>query len=134
MIKFELAKQLKDAGFPQEYRKTPIAMDWVYDSTGELMMIHDDNDTSWWLGQDYVVRFNEELLQKEYIKCPTMDELIEACGKFKIDFLLRDFATGDNNEWICGNYMPHEHEWIQYSTGSTPEEAVARLWLDLNKK
>lgn len=123
MIKFELAKQLKDAGFPQEYRKTPIAMDWVYDSTGDLIMIHDDNDTGWWLGQDYVVRFNKELLQKEYIKDPTLSELIEACGdKF------------NRLEKGIGGWIVIGADGDKRTDGSTPEIAVLKLWLALNKK
>lgn len=133
---YELAKKLKDSGFPQEYRKSEIAMDWVYNSNGTLLMLHDDNDTYWWLGQDYTITFTEELLKMEYIKCPTLSELIEALGK--------DFRSL-NRIYI----PPAELTWFVYSSnrpnelnidacivkqGSTPEEAVANLWLELNIK
>lgn len=107
MITYELAKQLKDAGFPKKIEEYTICDKCNYPCP--------------------------PISNHGY---PTLSELIEECRKSKdnIDFCLRDFSTGDNSEWICGNYMPYEHDWIEYSTGSTPEEAVAKLWLELNKK
>jgi hypothetical protein len=56
---------------------------------------------------------------------PTLSELIEACGgRFKT--LTKDKKHRD---WIVW----HDDEYQSF-TDSTPEEAVARLWLSLNKQ
>jgi len=59
----------------------------------------------------------------ESLYIPTLSELIEACGE---DFRL--LCQDGKNYWSATslkNYIEH---------GSTPEEAVANLWLELNKK
>lgn len=55
---------------------------------------------------------------------PTLSELITACG----NDLLQLHHYLDTKEWLAvsGNEI--------YERASTPEEAVARLWLALNKK
>ncbi len=63
---------------------------------------------------------------EEKMKVPTLSELIEACGnKFgKIEFI------NDNQEykWIATDCEGNKC-WEK-----NPEEAVAKLWLELNKK
>jgi hypothetical protein len=67
---------------------------------------------------------------------PSLSELIEACGK---PFVLHSPKSKDISEEY---YQPSETEWTAYyqddrflkEFGSTPEEAVANLWLELNKK
>lgn len=57
---------------------------------------------------------------------PTLSELIESCGdSFK---LLTRFKE-DMCIWIAGDDIDH-----YITEGKTPEEAVAKLWLELNKK
>ena len=62
---------------------------------------------------------------------PTLSELIEACGD-DIRYLLRD----NEGNWeaaegvLIGKQVGHH---LSVSAG-TPEEAVAHLWLELNKK
>jgi hypothetical protein len=87
-MNYELAKQLKDAGWEK-------MGDWVGNSE-----------------------------DKEWIPNPTLSELIEACGdKFK------DLHRWENN-WTCNQgYEVYEFE----SEGNTADEAVANLWLKLNK-
>ncbi len=108
MISYELAKQLKDAGFSQENFKG---------LTPELMQIEVD-------GGDGHVYF------------PTLSELIEACGA---NFV----AVGreiDRNvhtlfQWgACGelDFEDFTHK-RHIAWADTPEEAVAKLWLELNK-
>lgn len=87
---YELAKELKDAGFPQN------------------------------------------MPQMDGWPCkPTLSELIEECGKamygmYRADVLWH--ATG-------GKDVDDDRFMITFEEdGSTPEEAVARLWLALNKK
>ena len=102
---YELCKQLKDAGFPMPEH------DWDNDSG----FCHKYCDS---IGYDFC--------------CPTLSELISACGD--------EFGS---LERTC-NYLGKTLEWCAtqtnidgkdlYRIGSTPEEAVARLWLALNKK
>lgn len=64
----------------------------------------------------------------------TLSELIEACNPTQFD----DFglSTGYTDQWEAwatyhGEAIP---EVDLKMTGDTPEEAVANLWLELNKK
>ena len=106
-MKYELAKQLKYAGFPQER------------GSGEFSDYDD----------------------KENVYAPTLSELIEACPKaiedkgnttnrsaeFRLSF------NGWNVTWCaCYEYYDETVEYL--SVGKTPEEAVVKLWLELNKK
>lgn len=93
---YELAKQLKDAGFPQEEDNNVCHSDFQCDNCKEKMETN-----------------------APYF--PTLSELIEACGHLQISNIY-------NETWIAKqkNGLPYE--------GSTPEEAVANLWLELNKK
>lgn len=105
MISYELAKQLKDAVFPQTYGEYGryIRLD------GSIDGIQENSDNSCYI--------------------PTLAELIEACGN-KIDSLNRVVAG-----WkVGGSVETHdsEHPWIrEEAVGATLEEAVARLWLAL---
>jgi hypothetical protein len=64
--------------------------------------------------------------------CPTLSELIEACGN---DFML----TNETGKWEA--FSQSENPILRIgeagakfeSEGSTPEEAVALLWLSINK-
>lgn len=100
MIEYNLAKQLKDAGFPQH-------------NLGEVY--HPDGCT------------NEACH-------PTLSELIEACGK---DFGVlgrnnsdRKIGNTDPSHYWCADFLM---KFTDNFTGSTPEEAVAKLWLELHK-
>lgn len=64
--------------------------------------------------------------------CPTLPELIEACGKrfYKLVYPnSRSYPT-----WRAFSYSPFGAKSIETAFYTTPEEAVARLWLALNKK
>lgn len=62
-----------------------------------------------------------------YYYYPTLSELIEACGEVTL--------CGYKNSWEAySTSAPHIDSSYKSSTGKTPEEAVARLWLALNKK
>lgn len=99
MIDYELAKKLKDAGFPQKMR------------VGENGLETEPNDG----------RISNE--GGDWIYLPSLSELIEACGD--------GYFTLQSGQglWQAGKTL--NPEW---SEGQTPEEAVARLWLALNKK
>lgn len=106
-MNYELAKELKDAGFPQECHGYKI--------------------------------FSSENLPYY----PNLSELIEACG-YKLRAIQRedyedelyDIETPNEKKWCAVKewyeFYPPAVEIGEY--GSTPEEAVARLWLTLNKK
>ncbi len=87
-MNYELAKQLKDAGFPQK------------DICGHCG-----------------TKFHTDTF-------PTLFELIEACGdRFqrlsRMDYGFRAVGMKDS---------------VIFCDNNTPEEAVAKLWLELNKK
>lgn len=101
MIDYSLAKQLKDAGFPQ------------IKAYGQYLP-----DT--------------ESGRIDVAYAPSLSELIEACGK---DFNCLVHTTNggvdsDKEFWSAGV----DAISINWSNGHTPEEAVAKLWLALNKK
>ncbi len=116
MIKmtYELAKKLKEAGYSQdipEWRGIP-----------EIGFV-DDSDQS------------KPEIEWEHFYDPTLSELIEACLEKKkpINGGENFFSLTENiDTWTAGIY------WIERENtkaeGSTPEVAVANLWLALNKK
>lgn len=91
---YSLAKQLKDAGFPQ--RENGV----IY--------------------EHYV----KEPESEEKIYSPTLSELIEACG----DKFMGLHHYADTKTWLA---VSDENTYVN---APTPEEAVAKLWLELNKK
>jgi len=112
-MNYELAKQLKDAGLKQE--------GWngnFYDVDGQ-----ESSDFG-----DLVTAEGDEV----YI--PTLSELIEACGdKFGT---LHQYKYPSNNgkqqDWLATEQ--YKTAQVLKGEGATPEEAVAKLWLELNKK
>lgn len=104
-MNYELAKELKDAGFPQIYH---------YDDQGRRI----------------------DFRALEVVALPTLSELIEACGE---EFnMVNVTANADqvNKKWhaLAGYVMELSDALTNTHTfGATPEEAVARLWLALNR-
>jgi len=97
---YELAKELKAAGFPF---KTDA---WFKEGDSSI------NPTA------------------------TLSELIEACGR---DFWTLKRPQYKRHSWIAEAREYHALRYrgerpLTIRNGSTPEEAVARLWLALNKK
>lgn len=130
-MNYELAKKLKDAGFPQKYKQTVPNCDFAYkEGIEELKMLHIDTDTDWWLGDNYAeTDMPDEVMQKDWVKCPTLSELIEELGS--------DFGglhrSGDGFyafEFHCCD----EDKGVYTGEYSYAEEAVAHLWLELNKQ
>lgn len=99
-MNYELAKQLKDAGFPQEG-------DGGYALDNDCK---DERDTCECMG--YV---------------PTLEELIGMCG---------DGSHGINRLYRIddGQWAATGNDDFKDGVGTTPSEAVAWLWLALNKK
>lgn len=120
MITYELALKLKEAGFPQG--------DWG--STGKYWSIYDGGASKTKPeiidGSEVNFGFMEDVA---YI--PTISELIEACGEgFDSLDRMKDFKTGNTFCWATNLYKT-----VGGVGGySTPEEAVANLYLEINKK
>ena len=95
-MNYELAKELKDAGFPQS------------EPNGFPGILNPDGDTT--------------------VYYPTLEELIEACGDSSISLAKwgKKWQAGYHDKW--GECNGPE------GSGETPEEAVANLWLAINKK
>ena len=107
-MNYELAKELKDAGFPQRENQEGVT-NYICCATGSEM--HDRCSTCPY--------------------APTLEELIEACGK---DFhgLWNGGTEGRWDSWSADSWLDGQRNNEEY--GTTPTEAVARLWLVLNNK
>ena len=134
MIDYNLAVSLRDAGFPQERTLHIPYPDFYRSPDGVIRNPARDNMNGKW---------------ENFIKIPTLSELIKAAGNItlykhpKINIWNREF----NDKWVAG--IPVEHSTKDYlcaddhfvdfyfqesAVGATPEEAVANLWLALNEK
>jgi len=114
-MNYELAKKLKDAGFPQDnITMSREGKDISYVDSGKCTR------------EDYSTLVSAEYTKKED-KCylPTLEELIDACG---MDF--------DNLERSRPTWTAHGGKTYLtlHKEGKTPSEAVANLYLALNKK
>lgn len=63
---------------------------------------------------------------------PTLSELIEACLDFYHPCSFE--MGGENTWWAILRGKGNKRALVPVQVGSTPEEAVANLWLALNKK
>lgn len=61
---------------------------------------------------------------ERWVKGPTLEELIEACSK-EFRYLIRDI----DGQWRCWGVLRE----LQ-GRYSTPQEAIARLWITVNKE
>ena len=106
MIDFELSKELKEAGYPQERQKYMPELD----------------------GINIYFEGNQEDPTGSF-KIPTLSELIDACGE-------RFYAlTKARDGWMTQGFNNDEGDPANMiiKRSDTPEEAVARLWIALNK-
>ena len=116
MINYKLSKELKDAGFLQRF------------INGKF---YAENDAEF---KD-IAQFQKELKfsnnSDRFISIPTLEELIDACEKSPETYC---FVALKNYEdkWIARADVKHLNitDWAE---GSTPNEAVAKLWLKLNE-
>ena len=125
-MSYELAKKLKESGYPQEPKIE------LPNSLGEGSML----GGFYWSfpaggGCGGLVFFNKEELDKElnkkpkweFVKSPTLEELIDACGGSRSSIGLQGF----NKNWTAWIGLSH----ILEARGKNPEEAVALLYLNL---
>lgn len=64
-----------------------------------------------------------------------LSELIDACGEnfSALEKRNRSEASIEERRWYTWQHELVDGKWVKYDgEGSTPEEAVARLWLALN--
>jgi hypothetical protein len=101
---YELAKQLKAAGFPQKG-------DWWF--------------RKYYDGEIGKINAHRDIPAKEDAYSPTLSELVEACGE---EF----YYLRKTTNWFASALFDSTD--IREVWGDTPEEAVAKLWLALNKK
>lgn len=139
MINYELAKKLKEAGFDQKLDFL-LSAEEVNPRTAIYRFDHRTFDLSL-LGYpksepDYYTQgkwrasciFSKEYLESEEGKeetllFPTLSELIEAVREIDYEIQLR----GIKRSGFIASCMGVE------TAGSTPEEAVANLWLKINE-
>jgi len=116
---YELAKELKGAGFPQKKFR---GSDWVG---------HTDHEFGefWVFGDEYknLTEMRQNFKKYKLFLDPTLDTLIEACGD---DF--KRLQKGFHGGWYANSWN-HPNGLVAIR-GKTPEEAVARLWLTINLK
>lgn len=113
-MNYELAKELKDAGFPHE---------WCKDMSEKAPQMCGSTC--------------------EEMDCyPTLEELIEACGDVKFALFGPGTSLQTEEDTAFGVVLHGKEQisgWLAKGTdtaarGSSPTEAVARLWLALNTK
>ncbi len=128
---YELAKQLKDAGYSQELTNGQ----WAYftDKYGhtesELHLMHNDNDEGCFCGNDYSHRYFD-YGEAHWTKVPTLSELIEACGRGFQRLDRHNLVANPDTFWAFSS----KSDDARFGHGDTPEEAVANLYLALNGK
>ena len=121
---YELATELKEAGFPQFWSDRH----WFYNG-------RTSPPTLWCINAlEHSERISHRADEEatNFVACPTLTELIEACGE-RSNSLGGDVRS---NEWWAAERPEglFVDTFPKRCTGATPEEAVARLWLALNKK
>ena len=119
-MNYELALVLKNAGFPQPRSDERVSGKWFFQN-GKENLFHDEDD------------YDQEFITSD-IYIPTLSELIEACGK-EFECLVHNTNVGidlDREFWSAGTGKNNlKTDWAY---GPTPEIAVARLYLAINKK
>lgn len=129
-MNYELAKELKDAGFPQTGRS-----DWYcgghtyYDSYPEGER-HEECAEKTILTRGDLYCDSASMTAEFPIEVPTLSELIEACGAEKDNFTLISFPS--LGKWVAT--LDSLTTGFGKGNGATPEEAVALLYLALNRK
>ena len=128
---YELAKKLKDMGFPSKYKN------WECEECGKP---YEDSE----VGTSCVsCGWNGPRRVDIVFRAPILSELIEACGDKMVALQRGEVFNGPNYEVKKGgweavsrweSYNPPEiDESFPFGKGKTPEEAVAKLWIELNK-
>jgi len=114
-MNYELAKQLEKAGFPQERGHEYFYSDGM-------------GINPYWIcvGQQMIPKGAKRLE-----RCPTLNELIEACVNHKDAYCFELIGPNiESLDWLA-RINPQDSSG---GIGKTSEEAVANLWLELEKE
>lgn len=114
-MKYELAKELKDAGFPQKTESYLVEHRKWEEQDGKMVEI----------GPVWIKEQWGSLTSATWVSIPTLSELIEACVGVRSRELVLNTLKGYSEARIIDKE--------ELGAGKTPEEAVAKLWLALNK-
>lgn len=118
---YELAKELKNVGFPQmgDGKALVLHSADMFEDEGEQSMAV----ISW---ERYVL-IAPEFKDREVFYWPTLSEIIEACGD-NFYQLVRNDEEYESKVW---GWYASQHTGMggQTDGGKTPEIALARLWL-----
>lgn len=122
-MKYELAKRLKEAGFPQKgFGEGGFTIHETKGTFCNCVMCEEEGQAG---GYSF-----DSLEEMGHVYAPTLSELIEACGD---DFWkLEKVFSG----WVAYPKPEPDDSLVVNKLGafvSTPEEAVSKLWLNLNK-
>jgi hypothetical protein len=112
MISFELAQELKAAGFTQS-----ISLYAVY-ALSEHLRIRRQDALQMWYGSKRKAGLALEL-EEEAVYAPTLSDLVTACGK-------RLQACDEAGNWKAS--APVSDRQL-VGEGETADESLARLWL-----
>lgn len=138
-ITYELAKKLKDAGFPFRwsfYAHCPLHGRYPEKENTCGMCLKDPCESVCRKGLLHTLT-NESSSGMIASDSPTLDELIEACGEAFDALWFPPEGIDGKTKWCVKpkfdwrKFVIGEHDWVE---GSSPEIAVANLWLALNKK
>ncbi len=136
IISYELAKKLKDAGFPQVFKAGSCVLykneryihtggghngnEGLYVREGHTCCLDEYNKED---SDVDINNFIKNIEDTDLLLLPSLSELIEACGE---SFYSLDRS---NLGWQCSG-----EKHIVSNFFKTPEESVANLWLKLNEK
>ena len=111
-MNYDLARELRDAGFPQM-------------GDGDALILHNrkdpENDQTMSVIPWAIYVYHPQK-GKEVMYAPSLSELIEACGESFEALTMEHSHQGNGWNAIAFYGGRHGH-------GGSPEEAVARLWL-----
>lgn len=146
-MNYELAKKLKDAGFPQYMTYGYLCFyegkEYIHTGGGHLPagsgtegFYYDKGQTC--CNDDDNLHF-KNIDNSLIVKIPSLSELIEACTGNFIRLLSPFFSdepidiTKKHHWQADGSFIKLTGKGDACGLGDTPEEAVANLWLEINK-
>lgn len=117
-MNYELAKDLKEAGFPQ---------DMPLDFRGGARYYADDSEL--------VKLYGIDILPEKWTKIPILSELIEWCGDRFISLSVYNHNGVKDGLYHAEGWEEEDrYDVVVHRSGKTPEEAVARLDIAIHKK
>ena len=144
-MNYELAKELKEAGLPQDNGSEYfIPEDIEYDDgyneketnkKSQNILVTKDVQSFLENGILFVGDYENDNYKKysvaSLVRKPTLEELIEACGH---SFVSLEYNQVNEDKWKWTASAWKNDEPVRSITHQTPSETVAKLWLSLNKK